>query len=120
MKDIDKIKKEPMLTYEQLLMDTEFIKQRLDAAERKITEQTQIMNQLNEELVCRMNKKNFGKRKPTLAEPSEISMIYDMLKQARELGLEAEVVMFALIAMRHNPTLTLIEAMERGMEEWIK
>lgn len=120
MSSIDKIKKEPVLTYEQLLMDTEFIKQRLDVAERKITEQTQIMNQLNEELVCRMNKKNFGTPKPKLAEPSEISSIFNMLKQARELGLEAEVVMFALIAMRHDPTLTILEAMERGMEEWIK
>lgn len=42
------------------------------------------------------------------------------LIEARKYKLEAEVVLFALYAMRDYPTLLIKEAMDMGMGEWIK
>jgi hypothetical protein len=44
--------------------------------------------------------------------------IADCLHHAKVHQLEAEVVLWALIAMRDNPKLTLEEAMTAGMVEW--
>jgi hypothetical protein len=50
----------------------------------------------------------------------DLEVIDLLLKQAKEHGLEAEVVMTALIAMRRDPELTIQEAMYIGFFEWVK
>lgn len=42
------------------------------------------------------------------------------LKEAINDGLEVEVVVFALKAMKENPSLTIEEAILVGYDEWIK
>ena len=42
------------------------------------------------------------------------------LKEAINDGLEVEVVVFALKAMKENPSLSIEEAINIGYEEWIK
>jgi len=114
---IEEVVKEPTKTYTQILMDTELLKQRLDIAEKKMIENTKLMNKLTEELLNRTCIKKINRP----ANGSlEVTYVSEALKQAREHGLEAEVVLFALISMRRDPSQTLIQAMEAGMEEWIK
>ena len=50
----------------------------------------------------------------------EIKAIHSILQEAKEYGLEAEVIWSALNSLKNNPTQTPIEAMENGMNEWIK
>jgi hypothetical protein len=115
---IEEVVKEPTKTYTQILMDTELLKQRLDIAEKKMIENTKLMNKLTEELLNRTCMKRINNDTPSGA--LEINYISKSLNEAREHGLEAEVVMMALISMRRDPSQTLVEAMEAGMEEWIK
>ena len=42
------------------------------------------------------------------------------LGEAIEAGLEVEVVVFALKAMKENPSLTIEEAILIGYDEWVK
>ena len=114
---IEKVVEDPIKTYTQILMDTELLKQRLDIAEKKMIENTKLMNKLTEELLNRTCMKRINK---ATDQSSEINYVSEALKQAREYGIEAEVVMMALISMRRDPSQTLVEAMEAGMEEWIK
>jgi hypothetical protein len=114
---IEEVVKEPTKTYTQILMDTELLKQRLDIAEKKMIENTKLMNKLTEELLNRTCMKRINK---ATNQSSELNYVSEALKQAREYGIEAEVVMMALISMRRDPNQTLVEAMEAGMEEWIK
>ena len=51
---------------------------------------------------------------------SDLSHINDMLSQAESRGLQAEVVMMALISMRRDPSQTIVQAMNTSMDEWIK
>jgi hypothetical protein len=53
-------------------------------------------------------------------EPEEIKIIGNVIKQSSGFGLEAEVVAFALEYMKQNPTLSIVEAILYGYEEWIK
>ncbi len=114
---IEEVVKEPTKTYTQILMDTELLKQRLDIAEKKMIENTKLMNKLTEELLNRTCIKKINR---PASGSLEITYVSEALKQAREHNLEAEVVLFALISMRRDPSQTLVEAMEAGMEEWIK
>lgn len=50
----------------------------------------------------------------------DLEVINNQLIQARAHGLEAEVVMTALMAMRRDPSLTIQEAIYIGFFEWIK
>ena len=114
---IEKVVEDPIKTYTQILMDTELLKQRLDIAEKKMIENTKLMNKLTEELLNRTCMKRINK---ATDQSSEINYVSEALKQAREYGIEAEVVMMALISMRRDPSQTIVEAIEAGMEEWIK
>lgn len=51
---------------------------------------------------------------------TDLEVIENQLKLAKEYDLEAEVVMTALIAMRRDPSLTIQEAIYIGFFEWIK
>lgn len=51
---------------------------------------------------------------------TDLEVISNQLILAKEYGLEAEVVMTALIAMRRDPSLTIQEAMYIGFFEWVK
>ena len=114
---IEKVVEDPIKTYTQILMDTELLKQRLDIAEKKMIENTKLMNKLTEELLNKTCMKRINK---ATDQSSEINYVSEALKQAREYGIEAEVVMMALISMRRDPSQTIVEAIEAGMEEWIK
>lgn len=50
----------------------------------------------------------------------EFNWISTFNENAKENGLEIEVIQFALIAMRENPNLTPAMAMSIGHDEWIK
>ena len=61
------------------------------------------------------------KRYRSKQEPMTKSLVIidDVLKDARHLKLEAEVVAFALMYMRDNPGATLSEAILSGHDRWI-
>ena len=46
--------------------------------------------------------------------------VQSMLNEAALYGLQVEAVYWALKAMKENPTLTVVEAMEIGYSEYIK
>jgi hypothetical protein len=50
----------------------------------------------------------------------DLEVISNQLKQASKYGLEAEVVMTALMAMKRDSSLTIQEAIYIGYFEWIK
>jgi len=50
----------------------------------------------------------------------ELSYVDHLLKLAEGYNLEAEVVVFALKAMKSDPLLSVEEAMALGYEEWVK
>lgn len=52
--------------------------------------------------------------------PDDLDVVADVLKVAGEYGLAAEVVLFALKALKQDPSLSLINAMYIGEAEWIK
>jgi len=51
---------------------------------------------------------------------SELNLISDILDQSLEVGLEVEVIYWALKAMQKDPKLTPSAAMLLGVTEWIK
>ena len=68
---------------------------------------------------------NLSKRKLSFRRTKTESMaksliiIDDVLTDARHLKLEAEVVAFALMYMRDNPSATLSEAILSGHDKWV-
>ena len=50
----------------------------------------------------------------------ELSYVDHLLKLAEYHNLEAEVVVFALKAMKEDPLLSIEEAISLGFEEWVK
>ena len=50
----------------------------------------------------------------------EAKLLDEQLDEAMELGLEIEVIYWALIAMKKNPELTPGQAFSVGLMEWIK
>ncbi len=51
---------------------------------------------------------------------TDLEVINNQLTQAKGYGLEAEVVMTALMAMKRDSSLTIQEAIYIGYFEWIK
>lgn len=51
---------------------------------------------------------------------NDLKVIDAVLDQAIEVGLEVEVIYWALKAMKENTKLTPSEAMMLGITEWIK
>lgn len=53
-------------------------------------------------------------------------VVYDLgcvdvaLTKAFEYSLDREVILFALYAMQENPSLSVEQALESGLSEWIK
>lgn len=50
----------------------------------------------------------------------ELNVAESILKIAAKDGLEPEIFVFAIKAMKENPNLSIIEAMYEGFDEWIK
>lgn len=50
----------------------------------------------------------------------QLDSVAETLKFASEYGLECEVILFALLAMKDNPLLSIDEALIIGESEWIK
>jgi hypothetical protein len=50
----------------------------------------------------------------------ELNIIGTCLDDASEYGLECEVVYFALKYMKQDPTLSIIQAITYGYDEWVK
>lgn len=50
----------------------------------------------------------------------EYRIINQMLKEAKDWGLEIETIMFALKAIKENPDLSVVEAITIGYNEFIK
>ena len=55
-----------------------------------------------------------------MGKQDELKTISVFLDEASEYGLEAEVIYTALKNMQEDPNLTPSQAMQFGMEEWIK
>lgn len=53
-------------------------------------------------------------------EACDLELISSFLEEAQECELLTEVVIFALQAMRMNPTLTIEQAISLGYNEWVK
>ena len=49
-----------------------------------------------------------------------MSLIRSFLKDARDYGLETEVVMWAIKSMKEDPSISISQAMARGFYEWVK
>lgn len=50
----------------------------------------------------------------------DLKIIDEVLDQAVEIGLETEVVYWALRAMKSDPKLSISEAIILGITEWVK
>jgi hypothetical protein len=50
----------------------------------------------------------------------ELLVVADLLDEAKTYGLEAEVVYFALKYLKQDPTLSIIQAITYGYDEWVK
>ena len=50
----------------------------------------------------------------------DIEAVATCLQASKEEGLQAEVILFALYAMKSTPENTVFEALDAGMMEWIK
>jgi len=50
----------------------------------------------------------------------DLQLVQSLLDEASLYGLQAESIYWALKAMKENPTLTVVEAMEIGYSEYIK
>ena len=46
--------------------------------------------------------------------------VSDVIDEARDQNLEIEVVTWALKAMKANPSLSIVEAINEGYEHWVK
>lgn len=51
---------------------------------------------------------------------TELDIVYSFLKDAKQYGLEAEVILWALKYMKKHPEAKTEEAMAYGYYEWIK
>ena len=64
-----------------------------------------------------------GRRlRPKYPEPIAKSLIVidEVLKDAHDLKVESEVVMFAMMHIRDNPSATISEAIILGYEQWVR
>ena len=50
----------------------------------------------------------------------DMQLVQSLLDEASLYGLQVESIYWALKAMKENPTLTVVEAMEIGYSEYIK
>jgi len=50
----------------------------------------------------------------------EMSLIRSFLIDARDCGLETEVVMWAIKSMKEDSDISISQAMARGFYEWVK
>lgn len=50
----------------------------------------------------------------------DANCVHACLRDAAKYGLEEEVVLFALRAMKVRPSQTIASAMQDGFDEWIK
>ena len=66
--------------------------------------------------------KDFGYTSPVPKQESTVNsdmdVVQEILKEVYSEGFLTEVVFFALKAMKNNPSLTEIEALNVGREEW--
>ena len=71
--------------------------------------------------VTRLNsiKKRFRKLKAESTAKS-LMVIENVLDEARDFKLDAEVVLYAMMYMRDNPGCQISEAMIAGYDEWVK
>jgi len=60
------------------------------------------------------------KQNYTMGKQDELKTISVFLDEAAEYGLEVEVIYTALKNMQEDPNLTPAQAMQFGMEEWVK
>lgn len=48
------------------------------------------------------------------------AIVFNALQEAKVEGLETEVVVFALQYLKDNPKGTIRQAIQHGLDEWIK
>ena len=50
----------------------------------------------------------------------DLNYISNIIKEAGEFGIEAEVVWSAMLALKKNPKMSISDAMENRRTEWLK
>jgi len=50
----------------------------------------------------------------------ELDAVYSALQKAKLYGLESEVVVYSLRAMKNDSTLSIERAIQMGLSEWVK
>lgn len=50
----------------------------------------------------------------------KLEAISEVLREAKEWGLETEIVWSALESMKANPKQSIVEAIYGGLNEWVK
>lgn len=71
--------------------------------------------------ITRLNKiKNRFRRPKAESSAKSLTVIENVIEEARDFKLDAEVVLYAMMYMRDNPGCQISEAMIAGYEEWIK
>jgi hypothetical protein len=57
---------------------------------------------------------------PNTVPDEEMQYIDKWLDSGIDQGVEIEMIYFALLAMKKNPKLSIIEALLEGFNEWVK
>ena len=71
--------------------------------------------------IMRLNNIKNRYRKPKAESTAKSLMVIEnILDEARDFKLDAEVVLYAMMYMRDNPGCQISDAMIAGYEEWIK
>ena len=68
----------------------------------------------------KLNKAGMLIKEPPRDLPAELSIVNEFLLEATQYGLQAEVVYWALKAMKEDPKLSIQTAMYYGLTEWVK
>ena len=50
----------------------------------------------------------------------QLDAVQEALRISSEYGLEVEVITWAMKASKRSPSISITEAVEQGLEEWIK
>ena len=62
----------------------------------------------------------FKKKKEKLDISKILDEVYETLTLANKYGLAAEVITWSFRYLKENPKLTIEEALQMGINEWIK
>ena len=63
---------------------------------------------------------NYIKLKKKIMEEEVLDLVMATLEKAKVYGLEVEVISSAFIALKNNSKICITEALDTGLNEWVK